>query len=783
MSEASGSPKVSEVALVVVDAALLQLSSDEIYYPDKYFYAPHALAVWTADSRLNLIGRRHYGLKGAKPGGGGGAEEGGVRKRFVSLAHYEPHLVTDANGSAKVRFTLPDNLTTFKIYAVAADEGDRFGTGVGSVLVTKPLLLTASLPDVAGAGDEFKAAVVLHNRTDKGGLAAVSLAGDSVSLAGSETQTVEIGPNSSVEVGFPVRIMPGNMAVFKYKTSMGSETDAAEFQVPIRFPNPIVTAAEYGRLTETAKKSVKLPDGGDPKRSSLSIGFSPSLVGQFNGALDYLARYPHECLEQRVSRAWGDLTRIIWRDRLGQAPAVLDASRKRIDGVLNVMESFQNQEGGFSYWSSRSEADPYLTAYVVQFLIQAQSAGFAPDQDIFQRAVASISRNVKENKWPRFYNAEYIRTTRAYIIDVLADAGQPVSGLLENLYSERARASTFELALLLHTLGKAGQPTQKAAQIKDVVDRLFNRANMTSGEVHFEEPSQGNGLMSSSARTNAFVLRGLIQSQPSHPHLMALARWLVKAPAEGHWGSTQANAMVLFALTEFARTLETSPPNASVEARLKDQIVASALFKTFTDVVADKTVSAQSLVPGEKTPLELKYEGSGGVYYTLRLNYSLEKPDLEPYQAGISLSRSYGLLEPANATRPNGIFQRGDIVQVDVNVLVPHERNWVVVEDILPAGLEPINFNLPVAPKYLQAMLDSQTKPEEYFRRYWYDHREIRADRVVVYARKLYEGVYTLTYLARAVTPGVFITPGPKAEEMYSPEVSGRGSGLRFEIK
>jgi len=37
-------------------------------------------------------------------------------------------------------------------------------------------------------------------------------------------------------------------------------------------------------------------------------------------------------------------------------------------------------------------------------------------------------------------------------------------------------------------------------------------------------------------------------------------------------------------------------------------------------------------------------------------------------------------------------------------------------------------------------------------------------------------GVYTYTYVARATTPGVFVVPPPRAEEMYAPETFGRGA-------
>jgi uncharacterized protein YfaS (alpha-2-macroglobulin family) len=51
----------------------------------------------------------------------------------------------------------------------------------------------------------------------------------------------------------------------------------------------------------------------------------------------------------------------------------------------------------------------------------------------------------------------------------------------------------------------------------------------------------------------------------------------------------------------------------------------------------------------------------------------------------------------------------------------------------------------------------------------------LRDDRAEAFASLLWEGVYEYSYVARATTPGDFIVPPSKAEEMYAPETFGRG--------
>ena len=59
----------------------------------------------------------------------------------------------------------------------------------------------------------------------------------------------------------------------------------------------------------------------------------------------------------------------------------------------------------------------------------------------------------------------------------------------------------------------------------------------------------------------------------------------------------------------------------------------------------------------------------------------------------------------------------------------------------------------------------------------------MRDERVEAFASLLWDGVYEYTYVTRATTPGAFVVPPARAEEMYSPEVFGRSSSDRVIVK
>jgi uncharacterized protein YfaS (alpha-2-macroglobulin family) len=113
-----------------------------------------------------------------------------------------------------------------------------------------------------------------------------------------------------------------------------------------------------------------------------------------------------------------------------------------------------------------------------------------------------------------------------------------------------------------------------------------------------------------------------------------------------------------------------------------------------------------------------------------------------------------------------------------------NRRYHVALVDPLPAGLEPMNPRLAVTGPIPQDPSAQQTKGP-----YWwwygprYEHQNLRDERVEAFASLLWQGVHTYEYVARATTPGSFVVPPPKAEEMYMPETFGRGGSDRVIVE
>jgi hypothetical protein len=120
----------------------------------------------------------------------------------------------------------------------------------------------------------------------------------------------------------------------------------------------------------------------------------------------------------------------------------------------------------------------------------------------------------------------------------------------------------------------------------------------------------------------------------------------------------------------------------------------------------------------------------------------------------------------------------------------------VALVDPLPAGFEALNPALavtgsvpgdgggeetPMGPLGLGG--PGRGGPRWWWSRPWFDHQNLRDDRVEAFSALLWEGVHTYRYVARATTPGTFVVPPAKAEEMYAPETFGRGATDRVVVE
>ena len=116
-------------------------------------------------------------------------------------------------------------------------------------------------------------------------------------------------------------------------------------------------------------------------------------------------------------------------------------------------------------------------------------------------------------------------------------------------------------------------------------------------------------------------------------------------------------------------------------------------------------------------------------------------------------------------------------------MVAPARRHHVALADALPAGLEAQNValavtgRLPEDPEAPPLQPPGWRGPEQHggcWSPPWWIHENLRDERAEAFALLLPAGVHEYSYVARATTPGRFVVPPARAEEMYAPETFGR---------
>lgn len=789
VKDKGGSGTPANVSLAVVDVGVLNLIGYRTPDPFSAFYSQKPLAVSTSDTRPFVLEQIFFGEKGEEVAGGlGEAMKAGfapalseieLRGDFRFTAYWNPSLETDEEGNAKVSFRLPDNLTTFRVMAVAQTKDSRFGRSEDHVKVTKPLLLQASLPRFARVGDTFSGGVIVHNQTGHESPVALECRAKGILLTDEkDTRSFSLTPGESREVLFTFEVESPGKAEMEFRAQTEGDTDGLFVSLPLKLPRPIETVALHGETADSAEEKILIPDKVYPEENRIAFMASASALSGLEESVDFLTHYPYLCLEQRLSSILpyivaGDLLSDFNLSQLSKSEM-----REHVGKNLKAVYEYQKGNGGFGLWPDSPYDSPFISCYAGFALAKAKEAGFSVDEQSIQRLIPylkSLTRGrLNEQNYP--YGQKTWETVQAFALYDLALFNQPEPSYAEQLFVKRETLSIFAKCLLLKALNKG---TGLIDAQNTLTQDLMNKAKISPTTAHFEddEGREGGWIYASNNRTTALLLQSLLDVGSENPLLSSVARWLVEKKNAGTWTTTQDSFYVFYALSEFYRRHERIEPDFKVAVTLAGQKLLDATFDRRTKVER-KGHDLSSLAPGNAVSLNIDKKGKGKLYYQTRLSYAPKK-ELAALDQGFSLVKDVTSLDG----KPLDSIRAGTLAMVTLKVILPQESLFVVVEDPLPAGFEAVNPAFQTESEERQNLLEKLSGSTGW-RRWWqgFNHIEMHDDRVLLFADSLTPGIHTHRYLVRALTYGTFSAPGTKIEEMYAPEVFGRSEEMTIKI-
>lgn len=750
VKDGHGRPAQAQVTLWAVDEGVVLLEPFQVPHASDAFAEDRWSALITSDTRDMLLWDREgswHTTRAPKVRMGATMTSSRAhigRTVFRPTAWFLPSILTGPDGVAKARVKLPDNVTTWRVFAVAADTAQAFGEAETSFVANKPLLARPALPRFLRAGDVFDAAVIIDSLRKEPLNVNVQLQA-SGALTGQGERALQVPPNGHVPLRFPVTTRGRGNATVRFRVT-GSHGLADDVTIA---ENVVVPTTLEAQVLSGQTRSRRDEPLGDLSRARKDVGgleyriASTPLVGLAE-SLQSLIDYPYGCTEQLSSRLVPLLRLQGLAKELGVAlPADVDGVAR---GSVTALLGHQQRDGGFGFWRESSRSEAWLTVSALSALLEARRAGISVPQAALDKATDWLEK--QENR---------DAPASAWLEALHVSQGQPRPEKLRALAAE-PDLPLFARALLAHALAKVD-----GALAKQQLDSVLAQIQLAGASATVRESAVWSRThLSSSARTTALTLRALVTIQPQSPWLPKLVQGLLGLRRDGRWATTQETGWALMALDDVQRV---STHNMNPTAAASLSFNGTQLAKLRGLEVKTGTIPMATLQATPNALLSFETQGAP-LFYEATLRYARTEAPSTPLEHGIHVARAF---KPLLAAKSLPFLHVGDSVDVEVVLGTATARDLVVLDDPIPAGFEAVKEEFAVS------------SDDDLATRVPYTHRELRDDRVVTFFDQLPAGLTHIRYRLRVIAAGRFSQPPAKAECMYAPDVFGRTAASTVE--
>jgi hypothetical protein len=703
--------------------------------------------VRTATAQMQVIGKRHFGLKALPQGGGGGRQQ--TRELFDTLLLWKGRVTLDANGEAGVEIPLNDSLTSFRIVAVAQGDAGLFGTGATAIQSTQDLMIFSGLPPLVREGDRFTGEFTLRNTTQRKMELAAAATIDGIS--GPLTpQALALEPGEARTIGWAVTT-PINVEKLVWEVAVQEKGTAGKDRIKVQqrvVPAiPVSTfQATIVQLEKDYRLAVERPKDAIAGRGGVRVALKPKISEGLTGVADYMKSYPYSCMEQKVSVAVALRNEALWRRAMAELPSYLDS-----DGLVK-------------YFPPCLYGSPMLTAYLIAI---GHEARWSIPEGTQERMEAGLTRFIEGTivRYSPLATAD-LSIKKLSAIEALSRYGKAQAKLLgsiaidPNLWPTSAVIDWFNI---LQNIADIPKRTERLAEAENI---LRARLNFQGTRMGFStEGTDGLWWLMVSTDVNSVRLilsllhAGIWKEDMPRVILGALSR-----QHRGRWDLTLANAWGVLAMEKFSKAYEAVPIAGQSRATLAGQA------QTADWSASPKGKTSLFPWPAKKDELVVSHQGAGRPWATIQSLAAI--PLKVPLSSGYKIKKTIRAIEQKNPKE----WSRGDIFRIRLEIEAQADQTWVVVSDPVPAGAAILGTGLERDSELL-------TKGEK--RKGWvwpaFEERSFEAFRA--YYEYVPKGSWTIEYTIRLNQGGRFQLPTTRVEALYFPEMFGEVPNKEVEVR
>jgi len=806
-TDETGAPLEGDLSLGVVDEAIYLIRRDHTPKMRDVFYAKNSNWVLTNYSYPFTI------LAGAAKD-----SKVKVREKFADTAFWKADIRTDREGRASVEFSLPDNLTTWRMTARGHDRTGRVGESKDEFLTTQDLIARIGKPRFFIEGDRLGLIGIVNSNTDRG-LPGVKteFRADNKTIAPDEKLKVSLPPFGVASLYYPFAVPENKPSVdlFFMAEADADAKDALKLTVPVysRGMNyKIFGAGDLGANRVLELTALKNSEDFEYRPDDIYITVNPSPIHQLLRGADYLANFPYGCIEQTLSGFIPALALQSLLKQRGLPSASAEKLRDKINSGIDRILRFQNSEGVWGWWAGDA-GNEFITGYVLYCLQLAQSMGYDVDLKRIDASLEAVDRSLNETVAGNL-------DARALLFYASARWGKWNSNAFKTFAAAKSLThysrAHFIMALALGremNLPKADKSAVAGALAQQIAALSAAKKVDRFGPYWESAQNQLWGWPGGNTEITAHVLSALAAARENTGLQKDIVRSLMRRSRGAAWKSTKETAAVILSIcSHYEREKALSPQRGKVFFKMNGRDLTAIEFDSGNIDEPHKLTRIVKLPKGTKTE-SFKIEAAGpaapDVTFSATLNGNLFfvdtpltklaspagkslpaavlKTALAPFvkseealirsiNNGIHITRSYALLSRVRDINNNEYLvpqpidgkrglRIGDEILVTLKFQLQDDFEFLVLEDYLPAGFEVVRKNV----------YDSYQP---------YSHSERWDNRMVFFFTSLgKDRVHEVAYTLRAELPGSFLARPARMECMYEPGIQGWSAPARFIVE
>ena len=758
-----------QVAVFAVDEGILQVARYRLSDPLDYFFRKRELNVESSQI-LDLILPEFSKLMSLTSAPGGDGAEGldlhlnpFKRKRDKPVAYWSG--ITEVNGQAQFNYRIPDYFNgKVRVMAISATAG-KVGKAQASTTVRDDFILTPNVPAMVAPGDEFDVSVGVSNNLEGQGNQPLPITltvtpPPQLEVVGSAEQSLTLAAKREGVVSFRLRAKSAlGDAPLLFRAGYGDKFSQRTIGTSVRPAVPWRTQSVMGRMSGEQQRVDKLRQMFDAMaQRQASVSSSPLVLT--NGLARYLADYPYFCSEQIVSQSIPLLMQSEHPEMRGALSD--DRVRQQLKGILDVLRSRQNGDGAFGLWTASPQGDPFITAYVVQYLLEAKAAGYPLPADMLDEANIAL-RSLANSGYEDMYHLRL----RAWAVYLLTRQGEITTSALASVQDAlKVRfPDTWQTDLSALYLASSWKMLKADDEAERLLQPTWKALSQAYGKSWWTQ-NYYDPLVTDATRLYLIVRHFPGRAADIPPQVLEN---MVGALREERY-TTFSSAMSILALQGYADEIaRQSDPQALSISQLSGDANKPTLISTVKGQFVQGEFSAAA------SAIQFTNRTDAPAWYVVtQAGYDLAAPK-EAISRGLEIVRDY----TDAAGKPVDRVTLGQTLSVHLKVRANSTQalSNLAIVDLLPGGFEVVQ-QTPPPPE----SSDEEGEGDGSASAGWQsplaadgstwavDYSDIREDRVIIYGSATRE-VQEFVYQIKATNTGSFVIPPAYGEAMYDREI------------